>query len=55
MGGLEDVSASLHAHLSLFQVVEDLLGVLGTHVAVLRVLRVDVKLLWDLKKVNKAK
>lgn len=38
------------AHLSLFKVVKDVLCILWTHVAVLRVLWVDVKLLWDLYK-----
>lgn len=37
------------AHLSLFEVVKDVLCILRTHVTVLRVLRVDVKLLWDLR------
>lgn len=38
------------AHLSLFEVVKDVLCILRTHVTVLGVLRVNVKLLWDLKK-----
>lgn len=38
------------AHLSLLKVVKDVLRILWTHVTVLRVLRVDVKLLWNLDK-----
>lgn len=38
------------AHLSLLQVVKDVLRILWTHVTVLRVLRVDVKLLRNLDK-----
>lgn len=36
------------SHLSVFKVVKNVLCILWTHVAVLRVLRVNVKLFWDL-------
>lgn len=42
-------------HLSLFEVVEDVLCVLWTHVTVLWVFRVNVKFRWDLNKSNSNK
>lgn len=40
-------------HLSPFEVIKDILCILRTQVTVFRVLRVDVKLFWDLRKLKR--